>query len=230
MNGLLTAFILFLALHSVPAFPPIRSRIILRIGRPAYFVAYSITSTALLAWLFYEALQTDYVELWGTRAWQVTTTLLFAPLGLCFVVAGLISPNPFSVTLRQSDHTQGAIVTFTRHPVLWGFVLWAVGHILPNGDLRSLLLFGGLAVFSLVGIFVAERRSRERLGSRWPIMADGSSIIPFKVVLTGKRPLYIDAPIVTGGLVSTLVSAWLLSGGHAHLFGADPLASLAALR
>ncbi|MGE6739016.1 NnrU family protein [Allorhizobium pseudoryzae] len=224
MNGLITALFLFVVLHSVPAIADIRSRIILHIGRPAYLVIYSTTSTALLAWLFYEALRTDYVELWDAAAWQVTITLVSAPLGLFFIVAGLLSPNPFSVSLRQSGPAQGAIISLTRHPVLWGFVLWAAGHIPPNGDLRSLLLFGGLAAFSLVGVFVSERRSRTRLGSRWAIMANGSSIIPFNAILTGRRRLYLDQPLVIGGLISTLVSAWLLSGGHALLVGADPLA------
>lgn len=229
MTGLLTAFGLFVLLHSVPAIPAIRAGIIGRIGRPAYLASYSVVSTALLIWLFYEALNTDYIELWATARWQVTATFIFAPLGLFLVVAGLISPNPFSVTLRQQSGAQGAIVGVTRHPVLWGFVFWAVGHILPNGDLRSLILFGGFAAFSLGGIVMAERRARKRLGTQWVTATNGSAVVPLYAILCGRSGLCIDGAIVVGALAALLVSLWLLCGGHAVLVGADPIGALQAL-
>jgi uncharacterized membrane protein len=68
--------------------------------------------------------------------------LVLTTIGLCFLLAGLLSPNPASITPRQSELAPGAITTVTRHPVLWGFALWAGSHLVPNGDLRSRLLFG----------------------------------------------------------------------------------------
>jgi uncharacterized membrane protein len=219
MSRLLLALAVFIALHSVPAIPALRGRLIERMGRRPYLVAYSIVSTLVLGWLFFEALQTDYIELWEPAPWQAWITFLLAPIGLFLVLSGLISPNPFSVTLRRQTDRMGAIVRLTRHPVLWGFFLWATGHIAPNGDLRSLLLFGGFALFSLGGVAMQERRSRKRLGARWAALSEGTS-------LGFRNPLGIgwDAPVWLALAPTALAVALLLGGGHLAAFGVDPTA------
>lgn len=146
MNALALSLFTFVALHSVPAIPSLRSRLISQFGRKTYLVVYSLISTVLMIFVLKAALATDYVELWPVASWQVLLTVLLSPLGLFLVIAGLISPNPLSVTLRD-EASMGAITSITRHPVLWGFILWSFGHLAPNGDLRSLILFGGLGLF-----------------------------------------------------------------------------------
>jgi uncharacterized membrane protein len=229
MSVLVAALALFVALHSIPAMPTVKSKIICAIGRPTYLAVYSIISTAVLVWLFYAALNTDYIELWNPAAWQVRVTFAAAPVGLFLVVSGLLSHNPFSVTLRRETAAVGAIVGVTRHPVLWGFFIWSAGHVFPNGDLRSLILFGGFAAFSIGGIWMAERRSRRRLGTLWETRAKGTSAIPFVAMLTGRRRPKIDMPMLVGAAITIALAAWLLTGGHAALFGADPITTLRTL-
>jgi len=48
-----------------------------------------------------------------------------------------------------------------RHPQLAGFKLWAVSHLLVNGDLRSFVLFGGLLAWAVVSVIVLNRAQRE---------------------------------------------------------------------
>jgi uncharacterized membrane protein len=224
MSGLIAAFALFIALHSIPAIPALRNRIIATIGRRTYLTLYSVVSTLVLVWLFWEALRTDYIELWEPAAWQAWVTIVAAPSGIFLVVAGLLSRNPFSVSVRQGDSDRGAIVEITRHPVLWGFLLWSAGHVVPNGDLRSLILFGGFAAFSLAGIVMLERRARRRLGEIWHRLAASTSILPFAAVLGGRTRLRFDGAIAISLAVTALLVVWLLTGGHALLFGVDPLA------
>ena len=45
-----------------------------------------------------------------------------------------------------------------RHPQLTGVLLWAIGHLLANGESRSLILFGGLAAWSIVSMIAINRR------------------------------------------------------------------------
>ncbi len=218
-----SAFAVFLLLHSIPAVPAVRSEIISRIGRPAYFIGYSAASLAALVWLFSTALSLDYVPLWDLRPWHAAVTFVLAPLGAFLVIAGLLSANPLSVAIRSSEDI-GAVVGITRHPVLWGFAIWAFGHIAANGDLRSLLLFGGLALFALGSIAMTEKRARRRLGDRWQALSQNTSIVPMAAFFSGRRPGW-DMPMLLSAAIAAALVVWLLfAGGHALLFGADPIA------
>lgn len=222
MTNLLTALAVFLALHSVPAIPPIRAGAIAMLGQRIYLGLYSLVSVLVLAWVFQAALSTDYIPLWEPAGWQAKVALVTAPIGMFLVLAGLASANPLSITLRQNTGP-GAITTITRHPVLWGFLFWSLGHLVPNGDLRSLVLFGGLALFTVSGFALLDRRARKRLAGRWVQMAKASSLMPFAAALSGRNRLRVDEPLLLSVLASAALTGWLLSGGHAVLFGADPL-------
>lgn len=224
MTQFLCALALFLALHVVPAIPTLRTRLVGAMGRRVYLLVYSLLSLLALGWLFHATLRLDFVPLWDPAPWQAWVPIVLTPLGLVLVIAGLVSPNPASVTLRRPDGTPGAITTITRHPVLWGFALWAGSHVIPNGDLRSLLLFGVLFAFAMLGMAMTDRRTRRRMGEDWPKFARASSILPFGAVLAGRAQLRFDWPLAGAILAGIGLSGWLLLGGHAALFGVDPLA------
>ena len=207
----------------VPAIPALRAKLVAAMGRRAYLVLYSLVSLLTLAWLFHAALQLNFVPLWDPAPWQAWFPLILTPLALVLLLAGLTSPNPASITLRKPDLRPGAITTVTRHPVLWGFALWAGSHLVPNGDLRSLLLFGALLAFALLGMLITDRRSRRRLGTQWVEVDRTTSVLPFAAALAGRTRLRFDRPLALGILISAALTAWLLLGGHAALFGADPL-------
>ena len=125
MTQFLLALVVFLALHMVPAIPALRARLVAWLGRRNYLLAYSLVSLLALGWLFHTALRLDYIPLWDAAPWQAWFPLVLTPLGFILLFAGLISPNPTSISLRKPDLAPGAITTITRHPVLWGFAFWA---------------------------------------------------------------------------------------------------------
>ena len=228
MTQFLAAFAVFVALHSVPAVPAVRARLVSRLGHGTYIAANSAVSLVAVAWLFYAAFMLDYLELWPAAAWQGWITFTAAPVGLFFVLAGLFSRNPFSTTARRGGGEPGAVVNITRHPVLWGFLLWAIGHIPPNGDLRSLALFGGFAVFTIGSMAMIERRSRKLHGEQWASRTRSTSIVPFVAIASGRARLRLDRMIALALIADLVVTVWLLAGGHAWLFSAAPLLFLSA--
>jgi len=223
LTQFLLALAVFILLHSVPAIPGLRSRLVERFGRRAYLIVYSLVSLAVLVWVFHAALSLDYVPLWDPQPWQAWVPMVMTPIALFLLFAGLSSPSPASITLRRGD-TPGAVTTVTRHPVLWGFLLWAGSHLVPNGDLRSLILFGVFAAFSIFGMVTAERRAKRRLGAEWNTVTSSTSIIPFAAILAGRTRFRFDTAMTLSLTAAALVTAWLLTGGHALLFRADPLA------
>ena len=59
-----------------------------------------------------------------------------------------------SVFLFGVGGTKGTLYPRMRHPMLWGTVIWSVAHLLVNGDLASLILFGGIGLWALVSMGV----------------------------------------------------------------------------
>lgn len=77
---------------------------------------------------------------WGRHLHMVTMIIAIALLG-----AG--SPKGVS-----------RIKQYIRHPMLAGVLVWGVGHLLANGDIRSLILFGGLTLWSVINMITINRR------------------------------------------------------------------------
>ncbi len=57
-----------------------------------------------------------------------------------------------AVALLGLGKSKGRARTWVRHPMLWGVVVWAIAHLLVNGDLASVILFGGLGAWALVAM------------------------------------------------------------------------------
>ncbi len=229
MNEFAAALAAFLAAHAVPASPQVRTRLVGLLGLRPYLAGYSILSTVLLAWLVIAARRADTVVLWSPSPWQWHVTLLVMPMALFLLVAGLLAPNPLSVSLRQGGEP-GAICTLTRHPVLWGFLLWALAHLPPNGDLASVVFFGTMAAFAAAGMPLLDVRARRRLGRvRWEALRRPTSILPFAALLGGRVGVQGLQRLIVPGAAAGLLYAWFLAQGHALLIGPDPLAMLRAL-
>ena len=215
------AGIVFLAAHSLPSIRPVRAWLRTRLGARGYALAFSVSSLVLLAWLLSAAVRAPDVALWTPPVWAYHLSLLLAPLGTVLVVAGLIRPNPLSIGFVTGgfDPARPGLAGITRHPVLWGFLLWAVGHVPANGDLVSVSLFTALGLFALAGFWLVDRRHRRQLGpAEWQRLRAHAPALP----CTAGPPRFqaIDAiALILGALAATI----LLGGLHLWLFGVDPL-------
>lgn len=63
----------------------------------------------------------------------------------------------FALYLTSPGPSKGAIFYKMRHPMLIGFKLWAAAHLLVNGDLASIILFGGLLAWAVIEVIVINR-------------------------------------------------------------------------
>jgi len=60
----------------------------------------------------------------------------------------------FAIIMMGMGSSKGRARTWLRHPMLWGVVLWAVAHLLVNGDVASIVLFGGMAIWALASMLL----------------------------------------------------------------------------
>jgi uncharacterized membrane protein len=226
MVAFAAALAAFFAAHVLPAYPPLRGRLIGAFGRRTYLGLYALLSAALLAWVVVAALKAPYVELWPPSPWRFAVPVAAMPLALAFLGAGLLQPNPLSISLArivQPTRVEGALAV-TRHPVLWGFLVWSAAHLVANGNVVAVILFGSMALFSALGMHVLDRRARQRLGKReWQRLAAATSILPFAALLRDRRPLRLDRRSAVGAALGLAVYLVLLAVGHVWLLGLDPL-------
>lgn len=227
MTEFLLAIFLFVLTHVVPPATPVRRRLISRLGRRRYLIGYSLLSLALLVWVLSAALRAPYILLWAPAGWQAAVPAVAMPLAFWFLVASFTEANPLSISFRRPDpaHSVPPIARITRHPVIWGFLIWAGAHVPPNGDVVSLILFGGMAALAAAGIPVLDRKARQRLGDRqWQELSRSTSAIPFAAILFRKAGVGVNGPFLLQAGAGAAAYLWFLLQGHELLFGADPLA------
>jgi uncharacterized membrane protein len=226
MTELLIAIAVFVIAHAVPPAPPVRTRLIHWLGRRAYLVCYSLLSLGLIVWVIVAARRAPYMPLWDAASWQALVPVVVMPLALWLLLIGLAEPNPLSISMRAANAKTepGAAAAVTRHPVLWGFLLWGASHIPPNGDVVALILFGGIALFALSGFAVLDRRARRRLGeAQWQKLVTATSLVPFIALPAGRAHIRLSSHLLLSVALALAVYLWLLLQGHTLLFSRDPL-------
>jgi uncharacterized membrane protein len=184
------AIAVFLGSHSIPARPAMRRALRARLGGRGYLAAYSILSTAVFVWLIWAAVNAPRLELWSFELWQMWVPVTAMPVACLLIAYGFASPDPFSITEINApsfDPARPGIAGITRHPLLWAFTLWAGAHIVPNGDLAHVILFGMFALFGLLGMAIFDARRRREWGPElWVERAAHTSLMPFAAVLSGR--------------------------------------------
>lgn len=165
--GFTGVFALFFATHSIPVRPRVRAALVRYLGNRGFTLAYSTLSLVMLAAIIVTAGRAPYVKLWPQAIWQhyIVIAGMFV---VCLILAFSVGrPNPFSFGGAQNDRFDPAhpgIVQWLRHPILTALTLWASLHLLPNGDLAHVLLFGVFAIFAVLGRTLIDRRKTREMG------------------------------------------------------------------
>jgi len=220
---LATAFFLFT--HIGIAGTRLRFAIVDRVGDTSYIVCYSIISAVGMVWLFAAYLNAPYVELWGQLQSLRAVALVTMFLAFFFIICGLTSrPSTLfgasALAYRLEDVV--GIVRITRHPILIGFLLWSVTHMVVNGDVAALILFGSLTLLTVVGIVSMDNKRRARLGADWTEIADHTSILPFVAIARGRNRL-VAGEIAWWRAAAGAAVFLVMLNLHARLIGVSPL-------
>jgi uncharacterized membrane protein len=222
------AVICFLAPHTLPSIPGLRPWLIEKMGRAGYLSAYIALSAITFAWLIVAVLRAPYSGLWALSPWQVYATLILVALACVLFIAGLATPNPLSLSVRATgvDIPGDSILRVTRHPLLWALGLWGLSHVLVNGDVASVTLFGILAIFALGYIPLMDKRVQRARGmEEWNRLSAGSSNMLFAAYFRENSRPFIDRTLIlsiTGGLALFFSLLYL----HQPVIGVNPLGTV----
>jgi uncharacterized membrane protein len=225
MLNLIAASAFFLLIHFAVSGTRWRDGLVARLGAVPYRGAFSLASVIGLVWMIYAYRHAPLLPLWAAPT--ALRPLAFAVMFIAslLVVIGLATPSPTQVgaeaQLQQGGAAAHGMVRITRHPFLWGVALWALVHLVMNGDLASLLLFGALLVLALGGTTSIDAKRRRNFGERWAAFAQATSSVPFAAILGGRNSLAaaVREIGVLRPLAAVIVYA-LLFHFHGRFFGA----------
>lgn len=224
MTDLIAATLVFILAHAIPAYRPVRDALERKMGETPYVIAYTAVTLAIVVWLGIAFARAPFIEVWPFATELRWAPVAVMPFACILLVAGLSSRNPLSVGAGSKgyDPARPGIVAVTRHPLMWAFILWAGAHLVPNGDLASIILFGLLLGLGLMGPASLDAKRRARLGhEEWKRLAADTSNLPFAAVLAGRASLKgagIGAWRILGGLVLYGLILW----GHEWAIGVSP--------
>jgi uncharacterized membrane protein len=220
--SLVLAALFFVGLHLGIAGTAIRDRTIGLLGKTVYMAAFAVASLIGLGWLVAAYNRAPYLITWGMLEWWKPIVIILMLPATLLVVFGLTTPNPTSVAQegRLGQPPRG-IVRVTRHLFLTGVGLWALLHVIGNGDVASLVFFATWAIVALAGTVSIDAKRRRLFGAAWEPFAAQTSIVPFAAIAAGRnRFTPREIGIWRWGL-ALLVYALML-GGHAQVIGVSP--------
>lgn len=190
MGVLIVGLILFFATHAVSIInEPWRDRVAARLGEWPWKGLYSLVAIAglvLIVWGYGLARQ-EPVVLYTPPAWA-------RHLGLLLMV-------PF-FPLLLATYFPGRIQAATKHPMLAATKLWSLAHLLANGALADVTLFGAFLVWAVIDRISMQRRIQR------PV--PGAPASPWNDVVA----------VVSGLALYAIFVLW----AHAWLFGVSPVA------
>jgi uncharacterized membrane protein len=180
---LVAATLAFLATHFVTS-TPLRPALVRVMGEWPYRGVYSLVAFVTLGWMIWAYTQTPRELLF--TGWRNAPYVLM-PLAFILIACGYWR-NPTMVgadkLLKSEDPARG-MIRITRHPLMWGLMLWAASHLIARGDTKSLVFFGGLLLLAGTGTLLMD--ARKKSDPDWPRFAALTSNIPFVAIAQGRN-------------------------------------------
>ena len=188
--------VLFVGGHAFITFREARARVIAGWGEGPYKIAFSLIAAigiALMAYGFAHYRATGWIDVWHPPAWTRHVAVgLMLPAGVLLVAAYL----------------PGRIKNTVKHPMLAAVKLWALAHLIANGDLGSIVLFGSLLAWAVFDRIMVKKREAAGELARGPITGPGSPRNDFIAIGAGIllylalgylfHPLIIGIPVFSG--------------------------------
>jgi len=186
MALLVIGLVVFIGVHSVRIVSDdFRSRTIARLGLNTWKGLYSVAAIAgfVLIVMGYAAARTDPVVLWAPPLWTRHVAALLSVIGFVLIAAAYVPGNRIKAAVG--------------HPMVVGTKSWAFGHLLANGTLADVVLFGTFLLWAAASFRAARQRDRAA-GTVYPKRGPSRDIavVVAGIVLAGVFAIYLHAPLI----------------------------------
>jgi len=191
MPDLIAACAYFLLIHFGVSGTRLRDALTGRLGEGPYRSLFSLASLIGIGWMTFAYRRAPLIATWGFLPGFRLAAYVLVFIAFLFAVIGILTPSPTQVGMESRLDPQMArgMVRISRHPFLWGVGIWAATHLIVNGDVASLLLFGSLLVLAIGGTAAIDGKRRRKFPQRWPAFAVATSSVPFGAIARGRNRL-----------------------------------------
>lgn len=219
MGNVILAAVAFVGTHFLLSHP-LRAPLVRAAGEKGFLALYSLIALVTLIWLAlaYRAAPPQPM-LWpvGDALWAVGTVVML--LGSILFMGSLVRNPALPEAKTDTVPEAGGVFAITRHPMMWGFALWGLVHILVYPEPSNIVLALAIIVLALVGAHLQDRKKQVLQPDFWRAWERRTSYWPFAAVAAGRARIgRIGMHAIGGGLVVWLAASW------AHI----PLAGWAA--
>lgn len=161
---LAVATIMFVVSHFVMS-GPLRATLIAKMGTQPFLLLYSFVSIGTLAWaiIVFDRTDADWA-LWNGMhplPWFIASLLTIVALALLLPSFARNPALPGKNAAGLGTVIPSGVFKITRHPMMWGIALWALGHIIAAPTGRSIILMAGMIVLALLGSHFQDKRKGE---------------------------------------------------------------------
>jgi uncharacterized membrane protein len=161
----------------------------------------SLVTFGLMIWVYGRIGDQPPLSDSGEAGWIVATVLMF--VGSILFVGSFIG-NPALPGAPGPKGAPSGVLAITRHPMMWGFALWAITHIIIIGTPKALVFDGAIIFLALVGAALQDRKKQGLMGETWHEWTAQTGFWPFA---RGLRSPGMFA--LLGGTVLFLLATWL---------------------
>ena len=204
MIGLALAAGSFVGTHFLLSHP-LRRPLVNRIGEGPFRGVYTLVSFAtfgLTIWVYHSMGRQQPLWTLGDAGWVVATLLMW--LGAILFAGSFIGNPALPGTRGPRGRTASGVMAITRHPMMWGFAIWAVVHMMMVATPKALILDFSILFLALVGSMMQDRKKQALMGADWHDWTAQTAFFPFARGLRNPGLFAFAA-----GTALFLVATWL---------------------
>lgn len=203
MAALVLPSVAFVGTHFLLSHP-LRAPLAGRMGERLFQAFYSLVAAAtFVPMIYFYGKIGRQAPLWsaGDALWLLASLLIW--FGSILFVGSFIR-NPALPGARGPKGAPTGVFRITRHPMMWGFALWAIVHILVEATPKALVLDGAILFLALVGAAAQDRKKQGLMGERWHEWRAQTAFTPF-----ARGVAYPGTIAFVGGTLFFFLATWV---------------------
>jgi uncharacterized membrane protein len=200
--GLLLSCIVFLGTHFGLSHP-LRGPLVRRMGERPFQGLYSLVALVTFGLMiyFYRVIGRE-PQLWtaGDALWLLASLLMW--LGAILFIGSFVRNPAFPGAPGPTGGPTG-VFTITRHPMMWGFAVWAIVHLIVVGTAKAMMFDGTVLLLALAGSAGQDAKKARLMGEQWHEWTAQTAFVPFT-----RGIAYPGTVAVVGGTLLFFFATW----------------------